>query len=927
MLFPLLLLLPIAQADSARELVERLRSETVEERDEAEKRLKSLGRAAGADLERAARDGDQEVSGRAKRLLRILELRETLPPAFLKEFPGAEERLATGLHEWTKTFVEATRWQETRPAHPALKWKDLDSLAFNAVRGAETGEERNEILDRAVGRDLKSVVPALIEMLRDPSVDARRRAIEGLRDLEAFEAAPLIVELLRDPEASTSAGEAISRMRAWRALPRVLELLDDSTPATCRAAIEVVGQLRAREAVPKLRILLKHRDPSIRTGAIESLGRIGDRGSARAIADLAADPEVPVRRAVIEVLSPWDVPERVPVLLRGFEDRDGRAAMAAIRLAGELKLRQVVPAVLKLMQEGRAESYSTSVLGKVADRESIPELRSMLRHPVRNTRRQAIEVLGLLRAREAIPEVSGLLEDPDSSIRSDALESLARLEARSEVPRIAALLKDPTGQVRSWTIYALVALNAVETGPDILALLKDPNEDLSDSAITAIRSMKPAGSLKPLLELLGQGDEGRRGLVWRAALAVGGREAIPEFRNLLRSKESAVAADAIQILEELRAKEAHPDLVELLKNPNAELRGKAAEALGILKSKESLPEIVKLLDLPETRPHALRALWRLGDRAAVPAILKWTAESEPTLRSMVFQVLRTLGGPEVDSALLKMVNDPDVDLAEKAIQQLDEVRDAAPVLLRALEERGDWLWRPLLSAFGQLGAREAIPAIAKELHELPRTRRQVALSTLARLRARECLHVFRGALKDEAPGVVYAAADALGDLEDLESIPMLRDLLDHPDSWVRDSAARALVKMGVPDGVPILFEDRPGRLFELNRLRWPGTWKKLGEIRLAKQLAMSVGEMLAEIGRISGLSVEIEKPPTESGQDYLKAQGVWNRNGLASALDVLAEENSSFEVILESDRIRIVWKEEDQTYWRQWWEAEKGKRP
>src|SRR5687768_3913211 len=79
--------------DEADELVQRLRSGNVEERAAAAERLKELGAAARPVLEKAAKDADAEVAGRARTLLDLLRLKERLGPRLGSLLAGREEAM------------------------------------------------------------------------------------------------------------------------------------------------------------------------------------------------------------------------------------------------------------------------------------------------------------------------------------------------------------------------------------------------------------------------------------------------------------------------------------------------------------------------------------------------------------------------------------------------------------------------------------------------------------------------------------------------------------------------------------------------------------------------------------------------------------------------------------------------------------------
>src|SRR6185295_2365970 len=98
----------LALQDGARELVEKLRSDTIAERETAMRRLRELGKEAAPVLEKAAKDPDAEVARRAGFLLRCLALQDSLSPALRKAVPGIEDLLAAGrTRAWTEAFLRA----------------------------------------------------------------------------------------------------------------------------------------------------------------------------------------------------------------------------------------------------------------------------------------------------------------------------------------------------------------------------------------------------------------------------------------------------------------------------------------------------------------------------------------------------------------------------------------------------------------------------------------------------------------------------------------------------------------------------------------------------------------------------------------------------------------------------------------------------
>ncbi|MCI0657722.1 MAG: HEAT repeat domain-containing protein [Acidobacteria bacterium] len=202
------------------ELVERLRSDKVEDREVAARRLKGLGKAALEELEKASRDKDPEVSSRAHSILKIIAFRETLPPGLRNDLPGVEDRLAEGGHSWTEVLLEVIRKDSTRDISGKRIVSDLmnesvNALVVPALREARTAEEKVEICNFLAsvvlaGPSRSSSVSGIARLIKDEDLTVRNTAIEALRRLGANETAPEIVKLLKDEVAEVRSSAASS---------------------------------------------------------------------------------------------------------------------------------------------------------------------------------------------------------------------------------------------------------------------------------------------------------------------------------------------------------------------------------------------------------------------------------------------------------------------------------------------------------------------------------------------------------------------------------------------------------------------------------------------------------------------------------------------------------------------------------------------
>jgi len=558
-----------------RTLVLALRSEKAEDRDLATRKLCDLGEAARSELDSATRGEDPEVAGRARFILRVIEIRGRLTRNLLDSFRGLDVELASGdPHEWTTAFLACrVRDAEGRRKHPGLGRSDVEPLAAPALRGARTPLELDAVCSAIAKEGHRTASPELITCLRHRNANVRHAALSALVQTDSRSATPEILKLLGDPDGMvrSAAARALGQWRTVEAVPGCLRLLGDPDRAVRQAASRTLAETRAASSVPALLELVQHGSPDARWEALEALGSMHARDAWHGI---------------------------VPVL----QDPDARLRAAAAKALGELGERDVVNSVLPLLedQDPEVRAWAACALGKLGAKSSAGRLLSLLQDPKLGNRDPVIVGLEELNAAECIPDLRELLRHREPGVRRDAATALCFLKATSAVPDLVGLLaKEIDRDVRMVVVFTLGRIGRPEAAESLVPLL--------DSA-----------------EL--------RTVVIDALADLGARAAAPRLAGLLRSDDRTTCLSTLYALGRLQYAPAIPAIVAFLEDDDETFRTGAAIALGRLGATAAVRPLEKLLeDLdPSTRQAAAGALATLGSRSGVPVLL----ESRSSLRSL-----------------------------------------------------------------------------------------------------------------------------------------------------------------------------------------------------------------------------------------------------------------------------------------------------
>jgi HEAT repeat protein len=469
--------------DEAAGQIEKLRSENIQVRETATKRLKELGASIRPALEKAAKDPEAEVSSRAAFLLRILDLKAELTPNLQKVIPDAVDRLASDADSnWTALFLEATATDpDGNRKLPGITRDDLTKLAPRALRGAGRTMDKVMSCYRAYSWRLKSGLPELEKLLSDPESQVRQMAGLAYGEFGGGAAMARIAEQLKDPDKTTR----------WQAATRL-----------------GVGGTKAE--IKPLVDALADDDLMVRRMVLQSLGSLGDRSVIPTVAPLLKSKSRGFALACLARLGPM---EHLPQVVEGLADADAR--QEALYGLKYLDARDAAVTVAKHLGDEKGEFRGTAINVLVGWRfapaiEKIPEF---LKDMDQTVRMHTVMGIGSSDDPKLARFLVPVLQDSAPTLRADAAVALGRLKASEFATDMAAVLKDADAYPRWSASLAFGRLHSHLPQKDRDAAVKlveplerDTVEDVRFAASLALMRMgaKDLAAQRDLLKRLDQ---------------------------------------------------------------------------------------------------------------------------------------------------------------------------------------------------------------------------------------------------------------------------------------------------------------------------------------------------------------------------------------------------------------------------------------
>jgi HEAT repeat protein len=917
----LLLLLP-SQDPPVRELVDGMRAESADLRHHAFNRLRRLGPAAEPELRLAAGDLDSEVAARSQTLLRSLDLRRSLSPRLLQNFPDLPERAAENPGVWLGALVAAL---ELVPddRHPDLLESDLEMLAHLALGQARTHGEYQTVFWCIGSRRLRGAFPALRAMLDHPVSSVRYQALQTLQNLRDRESVGAIARLLEDPLLQNQTSWVLGRFERASVIPAIRPYLEHPELPVRMAAMRVLRDVDSREAIPLLRARLSDPDLPIRAEAMRLLVR--HEGSVRAIPDLQPflddrDPELQL--AALSALQEQSSPEVWSFLRPLLRSENSGVRNHVIRYLRDSRCLDAKDDLVELLQDPSPQIRCTAayLLARLGLREAIPDLLPLLTDPSEMVRDEGLRSLCTLDYRDILPRLVERLRDPEARIRGATLSWLDDRPWPEAAPAVALLLGDPDCKIRIEAIQLLQKMGDSSQAERLLSLLLKPHDPETEAAALLLKECRLPKLRPRLIDLASHEDAEVRALALDILACHAPAEAAPLFLKRLEDPDDCVRDAAIWGVARLKLREAIPALRTMLSDPARSHCLKAALALCDLEDWNSFGEMLAALTSDEDLAALLDRIEDLRDPEFIAPLEPLLDSGDRRVLRSVLDLFQLMKHPLATEAFRRVMRIDGHHLQMSCIHLLAELEDqeSIPDLIRLLDGTSETVRNFATNALVRLGAREAIPVLMRRFLEDQPGERIGLLRALSRLGASGLGPQVLRNLRSDRFEIVEEAINAAEVLHLTDALPDLIRLTQDDDLTLRPLASAALLRLGDRGEIPKFLQRTCVESHLLNQFRSPELWERLRTTPQPRTYGGTYGQALADFAADAGLSLEVHLG--DSFRKRTLTYRVPRRNGLSTLLEALESlyDPANFSFVLEQDRLILLPADEVPAFWSNW---------
>ncbi len=241
-----------------------------------------------------------------------------------------------------------------------------------------------------------------------------------------------------------------------------------------------------------------------------------------------------------------------------------------------------------------------------------------------------------------------------------------------------------------------------------------------------------------------------------------------------------------------------PEIIQRFQVKDPEILREAAQDAGDYGCQNAIPGLIQVLQNPNlgVQEAADLALRQLGGTEVVRGLCPLLRVEDAQVRNLAMDILREVGNQDINT-IVALLSDNDVDVRIFASDILGSTRNilAVPHLCQALlhDLEVNVRYQAAVS-LGSLGFAEAVQCLNQALSDEEWVQFSV-IEALLKIRDESSINALIRAMPQASDLVASMIVDALGELGNLKSIPLLLKRLDESPRALRNKIVKAVVQI------------------------------------------------------------------------------------------------------------------------------------
>lgn len=538
----------------------------------------------------------------------------------------------------------------------------ISALLSSVVENHHNPSLLNSALQVLASTEVDTFSP-LLDLLQGPDPDLRMQAALALGEQSDPRAVPALIQALNDDNANVQyhAIEALGKLKAVDAVNRIVEIAESKDFFLAFPALDALAKIGDARVAPRIAPLLE--DELLREPAVNLLGQLGDDAAVVPLTALLNKPNAPadvIADALASLSDRYQEQYQEGAYIADLTSREisptgVQNLLEALETPGKENLRSIA-LVLGWLKRPGVDRALTRLMGRVDLRDNIIE--ALVRHGSTN-----------------VDLLMSQLTAEDLEVRRSAVVALGRIGDPRATSALVNILDDESLAID--VANALGRIGDPQAVDGLLNVIGSGDASIRQAAVSALNSLADPSVAKRIVPLLHDSDPNVRESAVRVAGYFGYPETASELVELSRDPDESVRCAAIEHLPYVEDVRAFSVLTHAMQKDTPKVRAAAARALGNTDGPQVVDQLINGLEDDDVwvRYFSARALGRQGSEKSIDA-LESVLEREKFnhVRIAALDALGQIGGQRIAGIVTEYVKDDDPDVAQAARAAVDKSR-------------------------------------------------------------------------------------------------------------------------------------------------------------------------------------------------------------------------------------------------------------